>query len=355
MKISDFILRYPTNNIYDGICRTRIFINQQFEVCVVLTEIKANVSASITNSVESIYNYLKSTGTVEKIDFLFEHNEESALESFDLVSIENGIANWESITKDVVINKCESKIYEFDITTSEDMRLMDEIEKLRIKINPRYGLHYPEESSFVLRKREIISKQISKQSIRQLIEARAGENEIQNLLKKDLSIFAEIYARHEDQYHCFSEFPVGDGFVDFALFTGVSRMDIFLIEVKGANFNLVNKTGYRKFSGIIETAMDQIRNRIAYIHEHSEEFRIKAHQIRGKIESGERLYNSFTGAIKNLEVDPNKKINIYPVVIGGITTDDLSESNKRHEYEQRSSPKVNVESWNSWLKKVRRE
>ena len=84
---------------------------------------------------------------------------------------------------------------------------------------------------------------IRKSELQQLILAGASERQIQSLLKKDLSMLAEVYAHPSYDYICFSEFPVNNGCVDFAIFTGVSWMTVILIEVKGADFNIVNQSG----------------------------------------------------------------------------------------------------------------
>lgn len=356
MKTSDFILRYPTNKPHDGICRMRTFVNQKLEVSIVLTELSYNTSTSITNSMELISNYLIDSGLVTKFDFLFEHYEQHSFisESFDLVSIEDGTANWDGVELDFVMQTCESQDDEFNVETKHNVRLLSEIDTLITEIKSR-NIDSPQQELFNQRKHETIPNQISKHTIREIIDLGANELEIQALLKQDLSVFGEIYGKPKDEYQCFSEFPIGDGYADFVVFSGRSRMDVFLIEVKGANFNLVNKTGYKKFSSTMETAMDQIRNRIEYIYRNIEEFRTKVHEIRQSVESGKKIYNSFLGPKPNLHVDMNKNINIHPVVIGGRTINDLNESNKRHQYEQRSSPKVSVESWDSWLKQLLRE
>jgi len=353
VKTSDFILRYPTNKIHDGICRMRTFVNQKFEVSIILTELSDNTSTSITNSMELIYKYLIDSGLVTKFDFLFEHYEQHSFssESFDLVYIENGRASWDSVELDFVMQICESQDNEFNTEIKDNFRLLSEIDTLISKIQSS-NINCPQQESFNQSEHEPISNQLSKHAIQEIIDRGAGELEIQALLKQDLSVFGEIYGQPKDEYQCFSEFPVGDGCVDFVVFSGRSRMDIFLIEVKGANFNLVNKSGYKKFSSTMETAMDQIRNRLEYIYKNIEEFKVMAHEIRQSAESGKNIYNCFLGPKPNLNVDLNKNINIYPVVIGGRTINDLNESNKRHQYEQRSSPKVNVESWDSWLKKL---
>ncbi|USL16411.1 DUF4263 domain-containing protein [Bacillus thuringiensis] len=54
-----------------------------------------------------------------------------------------------------------------------------------------------------------------------------------------------------------------------------------------------------------------------------------------------------------LQVDPNKDINIYIVLIAGRTVDDLSESKKRQDYENNTKPPLKVETWDTWIRKLK--
>ena len=132
-------------------------------------------------------------------------------------------------------------------------------------------------------------------------------------------------------------------------------MDVTLFEIKGAEFDLVNKGHYDKFSAKIDIAIDQIRKRSRHIIDNIQEFRVRTHQTRQSVEDGKLLHNSLLGPAGSLEVDPDKDINIRFVVIGGRTRDDLEESRKRHDVERSTHPPIRVESWDTWLRKIRRE
>ena len=80
------------------------------------------------------------------------------------------------------------------------------------------------------------------QQLRGLIDNCAGERDLQRLIGSDLSLRGEMYAQPDEEYLAFAEFPIDDGRVDFALFSGRSRMDITLIEIKGAQFYLTTGT-----------------------------------------------------------------------------------------------------------------
>lgn len=213
---------------------------------------------------------------------------------------------------------------------------------------------FSDSNDVVARKLEIDAGMIWKSSIETLIRSGAGEQEIQRLLKTDLSIFGEAYAKPDDEYICFSEYPVADGSVDFAVFTGRSRMDIILIEVKGSEFNLLNSNHYKEFNHKVLEAAGQIRGRLGVIYRSFESFRKSAHQIRTRAENDEKLHNALLGPYFKLHVDPDKDVNIRTVVIGGRTQNDHEESAKRQDYERGSTPPIRIESWDTWLRRLQR-
>lgn len=117
---------------------------------------------------------------------------------------------------------------------------------------------------------------------------------------------------------------------------------------------MTNAGHYNKISSKVEIAVDQIRNRLRYVYENYEMLRGKVHEVREMVESGLLLYNSFQGPSKFLNVDPKKGIEVQSIIIAGRTRDDYEESKKRHDYEF-NSIKIMIESWDSWLRKLRRE
>lgn len=354
MKITDTIFRYPSSSIFrnDGLCRVRTFVGKNKDIYVLITDIgDKNPSASVTNSIEYIYDALIERGIIPLQSQIIEHYENSL--SFDLVSF-TGSPNWKSLRLETVLDLLNCDEIELNQKTSSNPRLISEIEKLRYDINPLLDFPYREDPEVVKRRLEIESKSISKDCIAKIIEDGAKEQDILKLLKQDLSLFGEVYSNPSEEYICFSEFPVLNGRVDFAVFTGRSRMNIFLIEVKGANFNLVNRGSYGNFSSKVEEAAGQLRNRLGYIYRNYEEFRKEAHKIRETVESGQMIHNALIGPQGVLQVDPNKDINIYPVLIAGRTVDDLSESKKRQDYENNTNPSLKVETWDTWIRKLRR-
>ncbi|GBE19185.1 hypothetical protein BMS3Abin16_01800 [archaeon BMS3Abin16] len=188
------------------------------------------------------------------------------------------------------------------------------------------------------------------ESISQHVSAGASERELRAELKKYLSILGKscAYSSIKDEYIVFSEFPIGHGNVDFVVFTGRSRMEVILIEIKGANFNFVNNND--SIAVDINLAAQQIRERFYVIKSNYEPFRRDVHAIRSSVENGAQKYNSFLGPTGYLRVDPNKDIDVSGVVIGGRTKEDIQESRIRHQLEL-NSPKIQFESWDSWLRK----
>jgi hypothetical protein len=187
-------------------------------------------------------------------------------------------------------------------------------------------------------------------NIASLVSNCASERELQAELKNNLSIIGTSCAHSaiKDEYITFSEFPVGHGKVDFVVFTDRSRMDVILVEVKGANFNFLNADG--GVAADINSAAQQIRERLYQIQTNYESFRREVHAIRKTVEGGAQIYNSFLGPNGFLHVDPEKDIDVKGVVIGGRTKDDLAESRARHQLEI-NSPRILFESWDSWLRK----
>ncbi len=192
----------------------------------------------------------------------------------------------------------------------------------------------------------------NQKKILQLIEENAVENVIQKELKTDLSIMSKVYAHPQEEYICFSEFPIQDGIADFVIFTGRSRMEVIIIEIKGANFNFSNSNHYRNMSFKMNEATQQIIGRFNAIEKNYNNFRVFVHKIRQQVESGIKTYNSLLCRQGYLNVDPNKDICVRGIVIGGRCTDDMFESNLRHSFEQTLNSRIRIESWDSWIRKL---
>ncbi len=190
-----------------------------------------------------------------------------------------------------------------------------------------------------------------KQQILKLVDERSSEVMFLKLLRENLSTLGKCFSDHPDEYICFSEFPVGSGVVDFVVFYGRSRMQIKLIEIKGADFCFMTHSSYKNVSAKINEAAQQIRNRFSYHAQNGNEFRKFTHEIRQDVERGKQRFNSVHGPKMPLQADANKEINVYGAVIGGYSRDDIKESQLRNDLEN-STLKIQFESWNSWADKL---
>lgn len=357
MKILDIVHSFHDGKtrVSRGLCRVRSFVGQS-GTAVLLTDLgDKNDGQSVTNAVETVIDSLLRQGFVLEPTTFIEHYERNDPQSdtFDRVTL-HPKTEWLSLSRDEAFAILGCSQTELDDRTILNRRIMEQADSLRFQKNQFVDSRFSDSNEVIARKLEINAGMISRSSIETLIQSGAGEQEIQRLLKTDLSIFGEAYAKPDDEYICFSEYPVADGSVDFAIFTGRSRMDIILIEVKGSEFNLLNSNHYKEFNHKVLEAAGQIRTRLGVIYRSLDSFRKSAHQIRTRAENGEKIHNALLGPYFKLHVDPDKDVNIRTVVIGGRTQNDLEESAKRQDYESRFTPPIRIESWDTWLRRLQR-
>ncbi|WP_236174035.1 Shedu immune nuclease family protein [Pseudomonas pseudonitroreducens] len=360
MKIIDIVHDYPKGDagLRSGLCRVRSFLGEGGLV-VLLTELDGkNDGFSITNAVERIIVSLQRLGLVLGDAVYLEHYERDSPEkdTYHVVDISSsGAPGWEEIDRSKVLSLIGCHEDDLDERSLDNLRVIAQADRIRYSRNPFADSYHQDRPSVIKRKLEIADVAVSRSEMSCLIEAGAGEREIQSVLKRDLSLFGEIYAQPNDEYICFSEFPLGDGFVDFAVFTGRSRLDVILIEIKSAEFKLVNSDGYGEFNHKINQAAGQLRARLGAVYRDYAGFRHKVHSVRQRAECGESIHGSFLGPRYELHVDPEKDVNIRAVLIGGRTNSDREESAKRHDFEQSFTPSIRVESWDTWLRRLQRQ
>lgn len=359
MKIIDIVHDYAlgSSRLRRGLCRVRIF-RTATDTTVLLTDLdEKNDGMSVTNAVEHIIKSLHELGIVLPPATYIEHyeREDPARDSFDIVTVgsRQGV-QWQSIPRTEVLSMIDGSSDELDNRSASNSRVICRADQLRFRRNPFVDSPWQPHPATIKRRLEIEEGMLSKADIEALIVEGAGERDIQRLLKRDLSVFGEAYAKPDNEYLCFSEFPLDNGQVDFVVFTGRSRMDVILIEVKGADFNLLNADHYKAFNHKINQAADQIRDRLGKLYRDPEPFRQHVHAIRQRVERGEHVHNAFLGPCHKLEVDPEKDINIRTILIGGRTVDDRAESTKRHDFERTFNPPIRVESWDTWLRRLQR-
>lgn len=358
MKITDIVHNYPDGSrLARGLCRVRSFVNES-GIVVLLTDLgDKNDGQSVTNAVERIIKSLQVLGVVMGPATYLEHyeREDPRGDTFDIVTVKSpGGTHWETISREEACRLMGCPSGELDERSWENGRIVAEADRLRFSRNPFVDSPYRGSNAVIKRRLEIENGMISRAEVEALICAGAGERDLQFLLKRDLSIFAETYAQPDDEYICFSEFPLADGYVDFVVLTGRSRMDVILIEIKGADFNLLNSDHYKEFNHKIHQAAGQLRNRLGHIYRELSTFRDHIHSARVRAERGDLIHNAFVGPHDGLEVDPQKDINIRTVLIGGRTVDDRAESAKRHDYEHHFTPPIRVESWDTWIRRLQR-
>lgn len=356
MKILDVVHDFGKNRTKScgGICRVRNYIGIKGLV-VLLTDLgELNDGQSVTNAVEKIIESITQKGFVTQPAIYIEHYERGndELDTFDIVTLFPH-THWNSIKREEVIELIACEISELTERSINIKSVFEQADQIRYQRDPFRGSVYIDEPEIISRKIEIIESMVSKDSIKELIETGASEQELQRLIKTDLSLIAEAYVG-DDEYICFSEYPLAGGSVDFVIFTGRSRMDIILIEVKGANFNLVNSNHYGSFNHKVRDAAEQIQERLGVVYRGYADFRRDAHDRRKRVLSGDLIHNAFVGPQSVKQVDPNKDVNIRTIVIGGRTVNDLEESRKRHDYENTSTPPIRIESWDTWLRRLRR-
>jgi hypothetical protein len=359
MKINDFVYQFKPNNNYrsDFICRARLFIHGEKKYMLLTDLGEKSTSSSVTNEIEHIHANLLQDGHICEKTQLIEHYQDklSSYGSFDFVFFENGAPTWKGVTiKNLCVFLGCEEIELLDNSLKND-RIFKKVERLRRKINPHIDAAYADSPEVINRRNEIDENKIKKTDLESLIASGAGESEIHSLLVRDLSIFGEFFAHPADEYIVFSEFKLLDGYIDFVVFSGRSRMDVTFIEIKGADFDIVNSTGYENFSAKTNEAVQQIRTRLGDVYRRYYDLRKYFHGARENAESkGCNKFNCFLGPKGELLVDPDKDVNIRTIIIAGRGDNSIEESRKRHDLEHSSQPPIRLESWDSFLNKIDR-
>lgn len=362
MKVSDFVHSQDIPyKAYPLIYRVRVFVNRDKIVTAVITDLKEKTMGSITNDIENIKSELIGKGYISENAQIIEHYEDRGYRSdtFNLVYMsENKPTSWKTLRLDYVCYYLDCEEDEFAIESLSLSRIYHEIETLRHKTDPFIDIPFSDSNTVLIRRDEIRENLVSKETLKLAVEAGANETEMHKLIQSDLSILGDYFSGNTEEYICFSEFALNDGEkerrIDFVVLTDRSRMDVILIEIKGADYNLINTGHYSNFSAKTNEAVQQLRDRTSCIYRNYDYFRRYFHDTRKEAEAGSEKYNAFIGSKGKLLVDPNKDINVYRVCIGGKSKDDITESRLRHEYERGQSPPIRIESWDSFLNKLRR-
>lgn len=353
MKISDFIFKFKSFRMREeGLCRVRFFVNTQKEMICVLTDIDIMSNAPYLDTVcDTVIQSLYNNGYLLDCQIHILHDDFD--NSMAIIDKYGNVERHMSKKQIEILTECDEN--EFAKKSVDILSIKRQIEKKRYEINPFINKQYLKTPEYVKREIEIQENAISKKRLKELIDAGASERELDALIKKDLSLIAEIYSSPNDEYIVFSEFPLGERRVDFAIFSSRSTMDVTFIEIKGADFNLKKRGHYDNLNAKIEEANSQIRNHRKYIYNNYESFRKELHRVRKRAESGENIYNAFLAPKRKLQVDPNKNVNIRFVIVAGRTPEnDIEESDLRYQF-GRDDRDVELFSWDSWIRRLRRD
>lgn len=355
MKVSDFIYKFKSYRMREqGLCRVRFFVNMQSEFTCILTDIASMSNAPYLDTVcDFVIHLLYENGYMLECQYIILHDE--CYNRMEMVDKYGNIVK-KNLSKEDVIALTNCSDDEFEKKSMDILQVRRQIEKKRYEIDPFINNQFLKSQSYIRRELEIQENSISKKKLKELVDSGAKERALSELIKKDLSLVAEIHSSSpHDEYIVFSEFPIGNKRADFAIFSSRSTMNVTFIEIKGADFNLKKRGRYDNFNAKIEEANSQIRNHRKHISNNYESFRKEMHQIRMKAESGEKVYNAFLSPKEKLLVDPNKNINIRYIIVAGRTPeDDVEESDLRYQF-GKDDRDVELFSWDSWMRRLSRE
>lgn len=262
MKVSDFIYRFKSfRMLEDGLCRVRLFVNTQNEMICVLTDINIMSNAPYLDTVcDTVIHSLYDDGYLLECKIHILHDDFD--NSMAIIDKYGNLEQHLSRKQIETLTECDEN--EFVKKSMDILSIRRLIEKKRYEINPFINNQYLKTPEYVKREIEIQENAISKKGLKELIDASASERELGALIKKDLSLIAEMYSSTHDEYIVFSEFPIGKRRADFVIFSGRSTMNVTFIEIKGADFNLKKRGHYDNFNAKIEEANSQVRNHRKY-------------------------------------------------------------------------------------------
>src|ERR1700741_5343842 len=142
MKMSDFILRYPTNRFgtTDSLCRVHVFCTQTLEVVALLTDIgEKNPGRSVTNSVEWARKALIERGSVPYAASFIEHYDgtpEGWPEFSHVTFNSDKEPDWDHLSRDSEAGLLECDPTELDESTSDNPRLLEDVERVLHSMGP---------------------------------------------------------------------------------------------------------------------------------------------------------------------------------------------------------------------------
>ena len=215
---------------------------------------------------------------------IIEHYSSSSFyfsEKFDLVTFDSNMKpNWKSVSFKTISKILECSDEEFD-NYRNNQRAKKEIKDAIFGVPKLQEFKYSENPDITERRLEIVLNQHNKDDIIRLLSYSPEENKLNKFLREDLSLIAECYANPSEEYICFAEFPVGEHRADFALFTGRSRMNVYLIEIKGAD----KENHYGEFKSSIQEGVGQLKKHSDWCNKNYETFRTFTYNVLEEVKN----------------------------------------------------------------------
>lgn len=336
----------------------RQFLTSNQKHITLITDISwSQPFTSLTNSIESIIAELKHQGHLITNSTIIEHlgKEFKSHHIFHEVQFDEELErDWTPMDITQICNLLEVNEEYFDEKGEREHIQFQQIERLHHQLFPLSTYIRTEKPAVVERRLKIEESKISKQEFLSFLDTNSKEKDLHQFLNGDLSLVAELGRVRSERWIVYSEFQLGTGRVDFAVFHGSSCMEVTLIEIKGANYNFQNQSGRKSLNFRTNEAFNQMIERIRLIHKAYSYHRLNIHQIREKTESDNYPGLHLRGPQQPLMVDPNKDIELRGIIVGGRRNDDLMENQLRKSYEENQNIPVRMESWDSWINKLDR-
>ena len=163
---------------------------------------------------------------------------------------------------------------------------------------------------------------------------------------------ADYLAEPQEEYICFSNYPIGDKIADFVVLTSRSKMKVCIVEVKGADFKIVKANHYQGLNVHMNDAITQLKNHMEYINRNYSSFRTQIHEDKDKAINEEYSGNYLVGPRKTLLVDPQKDIDVKYIAIGGVEREDKSIEESHEIVKCKPADNLEIASWNSFVRKL---
>jgi hypothetical protein len=220
-------------------------------------------------------------------------------------------------------------------------------------INKNY--EYKEPIEIKERRESIWKNQLPIENLYRLIDEGASEEKFHKVFKQDMSFLGDAFQIPKEEYICLSNVLVGNDYMDFMVLTSRSRMVVYLIKVKGADFYITNDSTDNEMNIQVLNSIEQIHDCITYISDNYDDFRKYIHNIRRQAVEDRYKFSHLVGPRGDLLIDINKDIKISAIFIGGKTKDEYDGSRKINCYEENLSMKMQIFTWESFLRRVDKE